>query len=67
MEKKLLKKDRLSGIVKKMADDKPVYAPVKDEDNVLFKILEPGMEPLISFANTKDAPKKVFFPTRSSS
>ncbi len=62
MEKKLLKKDKLSGIVKKMAADKPVYAPVKDEDNVLLKVLEPGMEPLTSFANTKNAPKKVFFP-----
>ena len=62
MEKKLLKKDKLSGIVKKMAADKPVYAPVKDEDNVLLKVLEPGMEPLVSFANTKNAPKKIFFP-----
>lgn len=62
MEKKLLKKDKLSGIVKKMAADKTVYAPVKDEDNVLLKVLEPGMEPLTSFANTKNAPKKVFFP-----
>lgn len=62
MEKKLLKKDKLSGIVKKMAADKTVYAPVKDEDNVLLKVLGPGMEPLTSFANTKNAPKKVFFP-----
>ena len=62
MEKKLLKKDKLSGIVKKMAADKTVYAPVQDEDNVLFKVLGPGMEPLVSFANTKNAPKKVFFP-----
>ena len=62
MEKKLLKKDKLSGIVKKMAADKTVFAPVQDEDNVLFKVLEPGMEPLVAFANTKNAPKKVFFP-----
>ena len=62
MEKKLLKKDKLSGIVKKMAADKTVYAPVQDEDNVLFKVLGPGMEPLVAFANTKNAPKKVFFP-----
>ncbi|MCG6537469.1 MAG: hypothetical protein L7F78_22835, partial [Syntrophales bacterium LBB04] len=62
MEKKLLKKDKLSGIVKKMAADKTLYAPVQDEDNVLFKVLGPGMEPLVAFANTKNAPKKVFFP-----
>ncbi|HEX7503734.1 MAG TPA: hypothetical protein VF336_00580, partial [Syntrophales bacterium] len=62
MEKKLLKKNNLSGIVKKMAADKTVYAPVQDEDNVLFKILGPGMDPLVDFANTKNAPKKVFFP-----
>jgi hypothetical protein len=39
-----------------------VYAPVKDEDNVLFKALEKGMEPLVAYSNTKNAPKNFFFP-----
>ena len=62
MEKRLLKKDKLSGIVKKIAEEKPVYAPVKEEDNVLFRLLAHGKEPLLNFANTKNAPKKAFFP-----
>lgn len=62
MEKRLIKKDALAGIVKKMAADVPVYAPVKEGDNVLFKFLAQGDEPLTRFANTKNAPKNLFFP-----
>lgn len=62
MEKRLIKKDALAGIVKKIADDMPVYAPVKVEDNVLFKVLEKGEEPLTVYANSKNAPKNFFFP-----
>ena len=42
MEKRLIKKDALAGIVKKMAGDFLVYAPVKEEDNVLFNPSERG-------------------------
>jgi len=62
MEKRLIKKDALAGLMKKLAERMPVYAPVKVEDNVLFKVLEKGDEPLASFANSKNAPKNFFFP-----
>lgn len=62
MEKRLIKKDALAGIIKKLTEKMLVYAPVKDEDNVLFKALEKGMEPLIDYSNTRNAPKNFFFP-----
>jgi hypothetical protein len=40
----------------------PVFAPVKVEDNVLFKQLDKGEAPLTDFANSKNAPKNFFFP-----
>ena len=62
MEKRLVKKDELLRIVKKVGAEFNVFAPVRVEDNVLFKSLAPGEEPLLTFANTKNAPKGVFFP-----
>jgi sulfhydrogenase subunit beta (sulfur reductase) len=62
MEKRLIKKDALAGIVKKISADLTTYAPVKVEDNVLFKVLENGEEPLTVYANSKNAPKNFFFP-----
>ena len=65
MEKKLLKRDKLSDLLKKIAADKTVFAPVRDGDNVLFELLGPGMGPVVAYANTQNAPKNVFFPTPS--
>ena len=62
METRLIKKDKLAGIVGKIAENMTVYAPVKVEDNVLFKQLDRGQAPLIDFANSKNAPKNFFFP-----
>ena len=62
METRLIKKDALALIVKKMAADVRVYAPVKEGDNVFFTFLAQGDEPLTRFANTKNAPKNLFFP-----
>ena len=62
METRLIKEDKLAGIIGKMSQDMPVFAPVKEEDNVLFKQLEKGQTPLIRFANSKNAPKNFFFP-----
>jgi len=62
METRSIKEDRLAGIIGKMSQDMPVFAPVKEEDNVLFKQLEKGQAPLIRFANSKNAPKNFFFP-----
>jgi len=62
MEKRLIKKDALTGIIGKIAQEAVVFAPVKVEDNVLFKALEKGEEPYLTYANSKNAPKNFFFP-----
>jgi ferredoxin len=62
MEKRLIKKDALAGIAKKMAGDLLVWAPVKKEDNVLFEPLQKDAEPFFAYLNSKNAPKNVFFP-----
>lgn len=62
METKLIKKELLPGIVRGLAEDTLVYAPVQEEDNIMFRVLEKDMEPILEFANTKNAPKNFFFP-----
>lgn len=62
MEKRLIRREALADIIHKLSGQMLVYAPIKDEDNVLFKILEEGMEPFMDYANTKNAPKNFFFP-----
>ena len=62
MEKRLIKKDALAGIAKKMTEDFLVWAPVKKEDNVIFAQLGKSDEPFFSYLNSKNAPKNVFFP-----
>ena len=62
MEKRLIKKEALAGIAKRIAEDVTVYAPVRVEENVLFKVLEKGEEPLFTYQNSKNAPKNFFFP-----
>ncbi|MRR14748.1 hypothetical protein EG833_04835, partial [archaeon] len=62
MEKRLIKKDVLAGIVGKIAGDMNLYAPVKDEDNVLYELVKDGNTALANYKNTKDAPKGFFFP-----
>ena len=62
MEKRLIKKDTLAGIAKKMAGAFLVWAPVKKEDNVLFEPMGKDGEPFFAYLNSKNAPKNVFFP-----
>jgi len=62
MEKRLIKKETLAGIVGELAGKMRVCAPMKAEDQVLFRVLEAGEKPLVDFANTKNAPKNFLFP-----
>jgi ferredoxin len=62
MEKRLIKKEELTGIIDKIALDLPLYAPVKVEDNVLFKAVQKGDIVLTAFGNTRNAPKSFLFP-----
>jgi ferredoxin len=62
MEKRLIKKDALAGIARKMAEELTVWAPVQKEDNVIFAPLTKDAEPFFTYLNSKNAPKQVFFP-----
>ena len=62
MEKRLIKKETLAGIIGKLAGTMRVFAPMQAEDQVLFRILEAGETPLTDFANTRNAPKNFLFP-----
>jgi sulfhydrogenase subunit beta (sulfur reductase) len=62
MEKRLIKKEALAGIVGELSGKMQVCAPMKEEDQVLFRVLAPGEIPLVDFANTKNAPKNFLFP-----
>lgn len=62
METRLIKKELLPGLIKGLAEDTLVYAPVQEEDDVFFRVLEKDMEPLAEFGNAKNAPKNFFFP-----
>lgn len=62
MEKRLIEKNALAGIAKGIAEDLTLYAPVAQEDNILFKTLEKGETPHLDRANSKNAPKNFFFP-----
>ena len=62
MEKRLIKKGELAGIVGRIAGDMSLLAPVKEEDNVLFELVKDGVTALPDFKNTKNAPKSFFFP-----
>ena len=46
MEKRLIKKETLAGIVGDLAETMRVYAPMQAEDQVLFRVLEKGEKPL---------------------
>ena len=62
MEKRLIKKEMLSDAIRRISEEMPVYAPVREDGDVLFRVLEEGMEPLMDYSNSKNAPKNIFFP-----
>ncbi len=64
MEKRLIKKDLLPGLIGGLAAEAAVYGPAQEGDYVIFRALRPGEEPLVEFANTRNAPKQFLFPPR---
>ncbi len=62
MEKRLINKKVLTDIIKKISEEMPVYAPVRSGDDILFKLLENGVEPLVGYLNAKNSPKNFLFP-----
>jgi sulfhydrogenase subunit beta (sulfur reductase) len=64
METRLISKEALPGLIGRMSQDMPVYAPVKEGDYVLFRAMKRGEEPLTDYANSRNAPKHFLFPQR---
>ena len=66
MEKRLIKKDALAGIAKKMAGDFLVWAPVKKEDNVLFEPLAKRWRAFLCLFEFQERAEKCFLPAHGS-
>jgi sulfhydrogenase subunit beta (sulfur reductase) len=64
MEKRLIKKAALPGLIGKLSAAATLYGPVKEGDYVVFRLLRQGEEPLADYANSRNAPKQFFFPPR---
>jgi hypothetical protein len=62
MEKRLIKKETLAGIVGELAGKMRVCAPMKAEDQILFRILEAGEKPLVDLRIRKTRRKTSSFP-----
>ncbi len=62
MEKRLIKKEALAGIAKKMAGDFLVWAPVKKEDNVLFEPLTERCRAFLCLFEFQECTEKCFLP-----
>ncbi len=54
--------DRFSELVKALADQGTLYAPVKEKDGVHFRVVENPADVTLDFYNTVLSPKSVFFP-----
>jgi sulfhydrogenase subunit beta (sulfur reductase) len=61
MEQRLIRKEELDGLVRRIAGEKIVLGPVREETNLLFEPLD-GRDPDLSFTNTRNAPKNALFP-----
>jgi len=64
MEKRLLKKEELAGIIGKLSEAAPVYAPMPTGEFILFQAWQKGDALLTDFGNSRDVPKQFFFPAR---
>jgi sulfhydrogenase subunit beta (sulfur reductase) len=62
MEKSVIRKEALAGIIGELTGRMRVYAPMQQEDQVLFRVLSRDEKPLVDYANTKNAPKNFLFP-----
>lgn len=62
MEAKIIKKSELAGVVRRISEQKSVYAPVKQSSKVNFKFLDDGESAFLDYSNSENAPKNIFFP-----
>jgi sulfhydrogenase subunit beta (sulfur reductase) len=64
MEKRLIDKAALPGLIGKLFARATVYGPVQEDGYVVFRLLQEGEQPLANYANSRNAPKQFFFPPR---
>ena len=61
MEQRLIRKEELAGLARRIEGEMVVLGPVREDAGVLFEPLE-GRDLDLSFANTRNAPKNALFP-----
>lgn len=60
---KTIKKDKIVGLLDFLAEKYELFAPVSDDNLVVdFSLIKKGDQAKLDFYNSKDAPKKLFFP-----
>jgi len=62
MNAKVISKDKIPLLLDDLIERFQVWAPVVNEDILLFDRIESGREAVLEFSNTKMSPKKAFLP-----
>jgi len=62
MKKRILKKGDIAGVVAKLAKQGELFAPVLSDGNILFRQIKEAAALAVNYINSKDAPKRFFFP-----
>lgn len=62
METRLIGKDDLGGIARRMAGEFLVYAPLREGDGLIFREMGQDDTPVPGWKNSVNAPKNLFFP-----
>ena len=62
MKARLIEKTALAGVIARLREKLPVYAPVEEGRRVRFKFLEEGESARLDYGNSGNAPKNLFFP-----
>lgn len=62
MKARLIEKTALAGVIDKLREKLPVYAPVREGRRVHFKFLGEGDTVQLEYGNSGNAPKNLFFP-----
>jgi sulfhydrogenase subunit beta (sulfur reductase) len=61
---KILKKDRLTGLLERLLRERQVFAPVKMEGVILIREIDSPSQVHLEYRNAKESPKSVLFPQR---
>jgi len=61
---KILKKQRLPGLLERLIKERQVFAPVKRGEIILIREIDSPSQVLLEYKNAKESPKAVLFPQR---